>query len=62
MAIKARKNFPDKQILVALSVPPLFGSYRYDFFEENRDKADEYYKLFMESARPYFEDIDLFIC
>lgn len=62
MAIKARKQFPEKRVLVALSVPPLFGSYRYDLFAENKDKADEYYKLFMESAKPYFEDIDICIC
>ena len=40
MAIKSKKSFPDKRVLIGLSVPPLFGSYRADLFEKGRDKAD----------------------
>ena len=50
MAIKAAKIFDDRKVLVALSIPPLFGSYIIENFEKNRDKAEEYYKFFMDAA------------
>ena len=55
MAIKAKTSFPEKKVLIGLSVPPLFGSYRADLFEKGRDQADEYYRFFLKAASPYFK-------
>ena len=55
MAISAKKKFTNKEIKVALSVPPLFGPYRPDLFEENIGKAENFYKFFMDSALPFID-------
>lgn len=47
---------------IAFSIPPLFGSYRPDYFEANRKtNAPEYYKLFLDSAEPFLKDIDFYL-
>ena len=61
MAISAKNKFVNSDIKVAFSVPPLFGSYRPDLFEENIDKAEKLYKFFMDSVSPLDEQIDLFL-
>ena len=39
MALKVKEKHADKNIQIAFSVPPIFGSYRADLFEANPEKA-----------------------
>ena len=39
MAKQAKDRNPERNVQIAVSVPPIFGSYRPDHFLANQDKA-----------------------